>query len=123
MRNEYRGEQYVPGLGTLNYDWDAIARLIDSFGQSFDAKLSEAMVSNDLDAIATAVAIGLGGGVTPDDVKKASPPIVPTVNAVMIALNLSFHGSKEAPAATGDGNPPKTGTRSQRRAKSRSKAG
>lgn len=124
MRNTYRGEQDIPGLGTLKYDWDAIARLIDAFGQSFDTKLSEAMVSNDLEAIATAVAIGLGGEWTPEAVKQASPPIVPTVSAVMVALNLSFHGSKEAPAATGDENPPTppTGTRLQRRAKRRSKA-
>lgn len=119
--NTHRGEQSVPGLGVLTYDWDAIARLIDAFGQSFDTKLSEAMVSNDLDAIATAVAIGLGGETTPEDVKRASPPIVPTVNAVMVALNLSFHGKKEAPAATGDGNPPRTS--SAKRAKRRSKPG
>lgn len=117
--NQYRGEQTVPGLGVLKYDWDAIARLIDAFGQSFDSKLSEAMVANDLDAIAIAVAIGLGGEMTADDVKRASPAIVPTVNAVMLALNLSFHGDVEAPAASGGGNP--TRTQSRKPAKRRTK--
>lgn len=105
MPNTARGEQDIPGLGTLRYDWNAIARLIDAFGESFDATLSEAMMKNDLEAVATAVAIGLGGDWTADAVKEASPPIVPTINAVMVALNLSFHGQKEAPPAAA-GNPP-----------------
>jgi len=114
--NAERGEVAIPGLGLLHYDWDAIARLIDAFGQDFDSTISEAMVKNDMTAIATAVAIGLGPTVTPDEVKAVSPPIVPTVNAVMVALNLSFHG--EPTGAPHDEAEPNPTTRKARRATS-----
>jgi hypothetical protein len=122
LPNAYRGETSVPGLGTLRYDWDAVAKLIAEFGQDFDANISKSMAKMDLETIAKAVAIGLG--ITPEEVKRAAPPIVPTINAVMIALNLSFHGKSEAPVATG-GNPPKRSavTSSRKRGSKRSAGG
>lgn len=105
-----RNEREVPGLGTLRYDWHAIGRLVEEFGQDFDAAISKASVLTDIDAIAKAVAIGLGDGISAEDVKRASPPIVPTVQAVMEALNLAFHGQKGAPPADGKAvsHPPRT---------------
>jgi len=107
LPNAHRGEVAIEGLGTLRYDWHAIARLVDEFGKDFDTKLSAAARDFDVDVIAAAVAIGLGGEATVDDVKRAAPPLVPTVAAVLDALNLAFHGQREAPPANGDANPPR----------------
>lgn len=108
MPNEHRGEVTLADLGTLRYDWHAIARLVAEFGSDFDSKLTAAARDFDTDVIARAAAIGLGSDVTADDVKSAAPPIVPTVAAILDALNLAFHGQREAPPASdGDANPPK----------------
>lgn len=93
----------APGLGVLQYDWDAVARLVAALGPDFDTKISHAAINTDLDTIALAAAVGLGE--TPEYVKDVSPPIASTAQAVMEALNLAFHGEVEAPAATGDANP------------------
>lgn len=90
-------------MRNLHYDWQRIQALVDALGEDFDSKISAAVVSSDLDTIATAVAIG--SGVTADEVKAESPPIGPTVKSVMDALNVAFHGTTEAPAATGEKNP------------------
>jgi hypothetical protein len=111
----------LEGLGTLRYDWHAIARLVDEFGKDFDSKLSAAARDFDIDVIARAVVIGLDNGATVDDVKRAAPPIVPTVAAVLDALNLAFHGQREALPADGDANPPRSkATSSAKRAAKRS---
>lgn len=124
MRNAHRGEVTLPGLGTLRYDWDGLARLIGEFGQDFDSVVAKASASMDVDTIAKAVAIGLGGDVTAEDVKRASPPIVPAVQAVMRALNLAFHGDEKgaAPADQADANP-RAKISSRKPAKSRSGRG
>lgn len=93
----------------LRYDWQRIQALVDALGEDFDSKISEAVVSNDLDTIALAVSIGSDDGVTAEQVKAESPPVVPTVNAIMEALMMAFHGTKEAPVANDDENPPVTG--------------
>lgn len=90
----------------LRYDWQRIERLVAELGENFDAKISDAVRTNDLDTLALAVSIGCDDGATVDEIKAESPAIVPTVQAVMTALNVAFHGTKEAPAATGDENPP-----------------
>lgn len=108
MPNLHRGEVALGDLGTLRYDWNAIAALVAEFGQDFDSKLSAAARDFDIDVIARAVAIGLNNDKTADDVKREAPPIVPTVAAVLDALNLAFHGQREAPPADGNANPPRT---------------
>src|SRR3546814_13420921 len=85
LPNKHRGEMDVPGLGTLRYDWDRVAQLIAEFGEDFDSHVSESAKRMDLETIAKAAAIGLGIDVAA--VKRASPPIIPTVGAVMAALN------------------------------------
>lgn len=123
MANEYRGEVNVPGIGPLRYDWDGVARLTSEIGEDFETEISKAAgVSLNMNIIAKAVAIG--SGLTVDEVKAASPPIVPTVQAVMAALNLAFHGKEGAVPTTGNENPPTPGkTSSRKRAGSRSGRG
>lgn len=116
MPNAARGEVEVPGVGVIRYDWNAIANLIAEFGEDFDTAISTAAQKLDVDVIARAAAIGMVD-TTAEDIKAAAPPIVPTVAAVLEALNLAFHGQREAPPA-GDGtdsNP----TRAQRRSSSK----
>lgn len=103
MPNAHRGATSAPGLGELRYDWDAIARLVDVFGNDFDAKITAAALATDLDTIAKAAAIGCGK--TAEQVKALSPTITPTVQAIMAALNLAFTGKREAPPVAGE-NPP-----------------
>lgn len=104
MPNTYRGEREITGVGTLRYDWDAVARLVDAFGPDFDAKLGAAFIHTDMSVIARAVAIGTGK--TEDEIKAACPPIMPTINAIHAALNLAFHGQGKAPPVTpGESNP------------------
>lgn len=100
-----RNLREVPGVGVLSFNWDAIARLVETFGQDFDAKLSEAFIHSDVRTIAQAVAIGTGK--TVDEIMLLSPPIVATSNAISVALNLAFHGPKGAPPAKGESNPPR----------------
>lgn len=97
--NTYRGE-----LDGLRYDWHAIAKLIDTFGNDWDVKFTEAAATMNTEVIAQFVAIG--SDATVDDVMKASPPITPTIGAITQALNLAFHGTKEAPHVEADENPP-----------------
>lgn len=113
----------IEGLGDLRYDWHAIGRLTDEIGKDFDARISAAARDFDVDVIARVVAIGLGGDWTADAVKDAAPPMVPTVSAVLEALNVAFHGQREAPPADpGAANPPKS-TSSNRRKSKRSAPG
>lgn len=120
MPNKYRGEVSVPGVGVLKFDWDRVAALVTELGQDFDARISQAAVTMDLDTMATAVAIGTGK--TAEDVRKASPPIAATFDALSEALNRAFHGAKEAPPANGKANPPKA-TGSRKRARTRIEQG
>jgi hypothetical protein len=104
--NKHRGEAEVPGVGALRYDWDRIARLIDTLGPDFDAKISQAMATTDIATLAKVVAIGIPG-CTPADVREVSPPILATHNAIRDALNLAFHGKREGAPGDPDENPPR----------------
>ena len=106
MLNPHRGETEVPGIGVIRFDWDAIARLVDEFGAGFDSVISQAIVEADVEVLAKTVAIGAVDAITPEFVADVSPPITPTANAIMKALNLAFHGTEGAPAAERDENPP-----------------
>lgn len=84
-----------------------IQTLIDEFGSDFDEAISTAARDMDVKTIARFVAIGSGR--TVDEVIAESPPVVPTVSAIMEALNVAFHGQKEAPPASdGEANPPRS---------------
>lgn len=93
----------MPGVGAVAFTWDRIAQLVDALGPEFDSQISAAAINTDIAVIAQAVSIG-NGELTPADVVKLSPPITPTVNALLEALNLAFHGRRVAPQVA-DENP------------------
>lgn len=85
----------------LHYDWLAIKRLRDSLGMDFEIAIAEAETDFDMEVIAEVVSIGLAlhhaDGPGKDDIMRMSPPVISVVKAVTAALNLAFHGSREAP--------------------------
>jgi len=91
----------VPGVGAVAFTWDRMAQLVDALGPEFDTKITAAALGTDVKVIATAVAIG-HGGLSPDEVMRMSPPVQPTINALLEALNLAFHGQKVAPHVAGE---------------------
>jgi len=95
MTNSYRGEIDVKGVGQLRFTWDRIAQLRDELGGDFDEKITKAAMENDVVTMAAVVAIGTG--LSAEKVNEASPPIIPTFNAIIAALNLAFHGETQAP--------------------------
>lgn len=103
MPNAVRGEVELPGLGVIRFNHDALARVRDVLGPEWDKVLSDAMLTHDMETIDKVVAIGLGKSF--EEVWAFSPPVVPTIEAVMVALNLAFHGQREAPRDA-DENPP-----------------
>jgi hypothetical protein len=114
----------LAGLGVLKFDWERLAKLVDVLGPDFDTKLSKAALNYDLQTITVAISIGLGG-VDADEIKRASPPLISAVGALMAALNIAFHGGKEPPQDAGE-NPPKrksAATSSATRGGKRSKQG
>lgn len=109
--NPHRGEVYVEIAGQemrLRYDWDAVARLKAQFGEAFELRVADAIRTWDVDTLAELLSIGLRHDhpeATPDAIKAASPPLGPCQQAITEALNLAFHGQREAPADPPE-NPP-----------------
>ena len=103
MPSSKQGYATVPGVGTVAFTWDRIAQLIDAFGVEFDTKISTAARNSDVATLAAIVAIG-NGDMTADEVMQASPPIQPTTEALITALNYAFHGTAGAPQLA-DENP------------------
>ncbi len=110
MGNPYRGEVEISfnGITTLLvFDWQAIAALQTEFGETWYAQLPEKL-GKDLEFTAKIVAIGLRRDmpdVTPAMVIVVSPPMIPTMRAVMRAVNLATFG-EEAPKPEGAPDPP-----------------
>ena len=104
IANPYRGEVSIDLAGSprvLRYTWAAVMELRAEYGADFDARISEAIMAMDLDALSKILAIGLRttyAECTARTVVDASPPISAAVNAVQSALRLAFHGPEGAPA-------------------------
>jgi hypothetical protein len=84
---EIGGETY-----TLHFTWDAIAKMDAEFG-------SEGHQMDNPEHLAKIVAFGLQEhhpDMTEEKVRKASPPIQPTVEAVVTALNYAYYGPLKA---------------------------
>ena len=95
--NRLRGEGVSIALNGqmygLRYDWDALARL--------DARFPDGLDLKDPETLAEVVAIGIADPeVTAETVKAASPPVMPTIDAVTRAHNLAYYGHVEAEEAS-----------------------
>lgn len=100
MRNAYTAETPVEIGGktlTLQFDWRAMAAVKTQFG---GASLGELIRGDDPDALAKMLAIGLAKhhpDWTAERILDVSPPIVPVVEAVTIALNATHYGPSGPP--------------------------
>lgn len=73
----------------LVYDWRAISELKSKYGKDIFTGLYLA----DPNIVADMLAVGLkGSGITLDEILDFSPPIIPTVNAIDLALTYSYYG-------------------------------
>jgi hypothetical protein len=109
MNNPYRGEVEVAFNGQpriLVFDWQAMAALQATFGETWYAMLPDKL-GKDFEFTATVMAIGLKRHMpeaTAEMILVTSPPIIPTLRAIMKAVNLATFG-EEAPKpepVTGD---------------------
>lgn len=89
---EIGGEVYP-----LRYTWAALAELQAELGEDYDTVISAALGAQDVKIISKAVACGLNGALTADEVFKASPSLVATVAAVMGAIRFAYYGPTGAP--------------------------
>lgn len=85
------GKAYV-----LNFDWAALNSLKSKYN---DDQLTEVLNGNmgDIQIIAEVLADGLKKhhkDITPADVIKASPPLVPTIQALDRALSIAYWGAE-----------------------------
>jgi hypothetical protein len=98
--NAYRGEVAVEIGGAtriLRYDWAAIAEMKVIVGGDVVTPLAQALRDLDLGVSCKALAIGLRAGwpeVTVERLMELSPPIVPTMQAVELAIFHAFHGAR-----------------------------
>lgn len=109
MQNAYKGLSEIQ-IGsetlTLCFDWEALAAIRSRFGKG--AELGSLVTGSDPRPLAAITAIGLAlhhPGWTEDAVMKASPPVAPTVAAVVRAINIAYHGTPEPPETSAE-NPP-----------------
>lgn len=124
--NPYRGEFEIEWLNgekrTIVYDWHAIATLRKKFGE--DANVIVEKMNSDFDVMADVVMIGLRKyhpEITAKDVMDASPPIIPTVQAVVDSLNIVMGIKGEE--GEDDARPPKPPTSIPSRSGGRRRSG
>ena len=117
--NRFRGEVKAPIIGTLCYDYEALARLFDELGAEWPEELTKAQLRKDIRTIVKIAEIG--SDKSADQIIEASPPLSLLCVAITEAINLSFNGVEENKGAKrGDAeeNPPsksRTGNGSSRK--------
>jgi hypothetical protein len=102
MRNAYTAETPVAIEGKeliLRFDWRALGAVKTEFGT---AALGDLIRGDDPHALAKMLAIGLAKRHpewTVERILDASPPVMPTVDALTAALNAAYFGPGGAPEA------------------------
>lgn len=100
MANKYKGEQLVTigeKVYILFFDWQAVAEVLSAMGESVLAKLSEVGALKP-DEMAKLLSIGLSKNhpeMTPEKILELSPPLVPTLAALDMALAIAFFGPEK----------------------------
>lgn len=100
MTNPYKGEATVEIGGkrlALRFTWDTIARIKNELGA--DA-LGIVLGGDSPEVMAKLLALALQEakpGITAADIMKASPPYVPTIQAIKTASDLFYWGPAGAP--------------------------
>lgn len=98
MKNAYTGQSEIE-LGGVKYPlaftWAAIAELRTIYGKGFDKEVISAISELDTAKLADVVSIGIGGKLSPQEIKDLSPPLVSVANVINEALNAAFYGVDE----------------------------
>jgi len=101
MRNSYTAETPVEIAGrrlTVQFDWRALGAVKTEFGGT---ELGSLIRGDDPQALAKMLAIGLAKhhrDWTVERILDASPPIMPTVDALTAALNAAYYGPEGPPS-------------------------
>jgi len=109
--NEYRGEVSVEIGGEkriLVLDWDSLARLKDDIGDNVFIELDQMVAAMDVDKLSRFLAEALRRywpEVTPEEIRRISPPLMSAQKALMEVFHLAYFGSKEAPVEEPEENP------------------
>lgn len=103
--NKYTGETFIELGGksyTIVFDWKALAAVRSLYGDEQDALL----MRGDVNAVANVLACGLmrhHPEMTAEKIIDLSPPFIPTVKALDVALNAAYYGVGErSKTASGD---------------------
>ena len=121
--NPYRGEVEIKMGGEdfiLRFDWNALARLREKYGQKYEEKVNQAFHVLAVADLAEIAAIGLAGhheGITPDKVMELSPPVLPFYRALQEAFLLSLLGPEDDGAADDDAEENEPGKKTARKEK------
>lgn len=97
--NPYTGDMPIEIGGerlTLCFTWDALARVRAELGAEGQTKA----FTGEIEPLCTLVSIGLASHHpewTPERVRKGSPPVLPTVEAVQMALTAAYFGNEGVP--------------------------
>jgi hypothetical protein len=100
MRNSYTAETPVEIAGktlVMQFDWRALGAVKTAFG---GAALGDLIRGDDPEALAKMLAIGLAKRHpewTVERILDASPPVMPVVDAITIALNAAYYGPSGPP--------------------------
>ncbi len=100
MANKHKGEVEIDLNGkklALVYDWEAIETLVDQFGQDGMTDELRKPTPKKLSAFLLAGFKALHPEVTEQEIRKASPPVWPTVKTINSALSIAYFGPDGPP--------------------------
>lgn len=97
----------IAGKRVLRYDWAALAKLRTALGKDFDGKISQALLESDVEVLAVVLSCGLSPALTPEEIKKASPPVIAVAGPIETALRYAYFGG-EGPSGKPAENPPQS---------------
>ena len=87
--------EFAGGAYSLRFSYAALDAIEREFGEDWSARIQDLFTGKtkrDLEFVTALVS-----GESVDDIRSASPPIVPLVNALFKAWQLAWHGFEPAP--------------------------
>ncbi len=114
--NQYKGDMPITIGGeqfTLCYTWDALARVRSELGEEGQTEA----FSGNMEKLSVLISIGLAAhhpDFSAQHVFEASPPVIPTIKAVELAMTASFFGPSGMPKELDENPTPPPQTRLNR---------
>jgi hypothetical protein len=84
---------YAEGSFDIRFDWAAIAKLQAVHGENFLDRVNEALGKKEIPAVCELLSITTG--LNRDEIMKASPPIIASVEALSLSWQVAWRGSAE----------------------------